>query len=77
MQVFSNKPRSEAAMKPWTIQVTWTERDDDGKTFRARTVFQTMAPDLPTAYKQAEQVRELKPTAVFGACVQAHVDRLP
>lgn len=40
--------------KKWTIQVYYTANDDNGKQFRAISCFQCEAPDLPSAYKVAE-----------------------
>lgn len=64
-------------MRPWSIQVTWTERNDDGKKFRARSVVQVEAPDIPSAYREAMKIRDLKTDAVLGAIIPGHHMRVP
>lgn len=56
----------------WSIQVNYTARDDDGKPFRARTVFQTEADDLPCAYRNADVVKAQYENVLFGAIIPGH-----
>lgn len=59
--------------KNWSIQVTWTEYNETGKPFLARSVFQCEAPDMQAAYKIAEQADwgERK-NVKFGSILPGH-----
>lgn len=59
-------------MKPWSIQVSWTARDDEGKPFLARSVFQCEAPDVGAAYKVAEEADWSGRKVKFGAIMPGH-----
>lgn len=37
----------------WTMQISYNVRDDNGKLFRARSVYQVEAADVREAYKKA------------------------
>jgi len=54
-------------MKKWTISVAYDANNEDGKKFRAKTVFQTEAEDMLSAYKIAEKAFENKSDIKLGA----------
>lgn len=37
-------------LKKWSVSIDYTARDDNGKQFRARTLFHVEAKDVPAAY---------------------------
>lgn len=55
MAYFPVKKCLRTGPKKWTIQINFTARDEYGKPFRARSCFQCEAPDIPSAYKLAEE----------------------
>jgi len=64
-------------MKKWTIQVTYDSSKDDGKKFRARTVFWTEAEDLLLAYKNAEESFKGREDIKLGAILPGHHGMMP
>ncbi len=68
--IYGHIKQSQYVLKKWTIQVNYTARNDKGKPFRARSVFQCEAYTLPGAYKLAEEADwgGYEPVT-FGACL--------
>ena len=56
--------------KPWTIQISYTANGDDGRPFRARSAIHVNAPDIPSAYAEAEKAAING--AKLGAIVPGH-----
>ena len=56
--------------RPWTISVTYLVKGDQGKQFRARSIIQVVAPDLPSAYIEAEKANI--PGVKLGAIIPGH-----
>jgi len=59
-------------MKKWTISVAYEATNDDGKKFRAKTVFQTEAENISAAYKAADQAFKNKSDVKLGAILPGH-----
>lgn len=59
----------------YTIQIFYQARTDEGKPFRATSVYHTLALDVGQAYKNAEKVFGDK--FKFGACLLGHHLRIP
>ena len=56
--------------EPWTVAISYSATDDNGKRFRATSCVQVTAPDLPTAYKEAEKAN--LPDMKLGAILPGH-----
>jgi hypothetical protein len=59
-------------MKKWTISVAYEANNDDGKKFRAKTVFQTEAEDISAAYKVADQTFKDRSDVKLGAILPGY-----
>jgi len=59
-------------MHKWTIQVTYDANGEDGKKFRARSVFQTEADDLASAYQNATDAFRGRDDVKLGAIIRGH-----
>ena len=63
-------------MHNWTIQVSYDANDEDGKKFRARTVFQTEAEDIRGAYQNATDAFRNRDDVKLGAIMRGHHMRM-
>ena len=59
-------------MHKWTIQVTYDANGEDGKKFRARSVFQTEANDPASAYQNAIDAFRGRDDVKLGAIICGH-----
>ena len=64
-------------MKKWTIQVTYDANNEDGKKFRARTVFQTEAENIGQAYKTADEAFKGRDDVKLGEIISGHHMTMP
>ena len=63
-------------MPKWTIQVSYDANDEDGKKFRARTVFHTESEDLGGAYQNATDAFRNRDDVKLGAIMRGHHMRM-
>jgi hypothetical protein len=66
------RDRGQRVMKKWTISVAYEATNDDGKKFRAKTVFQTEAENISAAYKAADQAFKNKSDVKLLAILPGH-----
>ena len=61
--------------KPWTIAVSYSANGDNGKQMQVWSAIQVDAPDLMTAYREAEKAA--LPNMKLGAILPGHHQIVP